>query len=119
LPGQNRRAGIASHASRTDRIAHHAFRGWKRIATWSTPTGFHAAAVELEILNWWRNDLGAPVALTKNEMPQGGYTETVSHLHVGIAKTADKIESAVAAVRQEPDSYIATAEETDALMQDG
>jgi hypothetical protein len=33
------KVGIASQVSRTDRIAHHAFKGWKAIATWSTPTG--------------------------------------------------------------------------------
>jgi hypothetical protein len=113
------KVGIASRVSRTDRIAQHAFKGWKTIGSWSTPTGFHAAAVELGVLNWWRNELGAPVALTKRDMPQGGYTETVSELHVDLAETLAKIESAVAAANQVPDAYMATPEATNALMKDG
>jgi hypothetical protein len=113
------KVGIASQVSRTDRIAHHAFKGWKAIATWSTPTGFHAAAVELEALNWWRNDLGAPVALTKKQMPQGGYTETASHLFVGITETVRKIGRTVAILNKDPDAYVAAADETAELMEDG
>ena len=39
---------------------------------------------------------GAPIALGEKEMPQGGWTETASYLHVGLSATKAQIEDLVA-----------------------
>lgn len=70
------------------------------------PTGAHAAAVEQEILRWWRKEIGAPIALSPNEMPQGGWTETASNLHVGLSATKARIEDLTAEFTQHPPSEL-------------
>lgn len=113
------KVGIASQVSRTDRLEYHQFQGWKLIKVWETPTGFHAAAIEREILDWWRDELGAPVLLTKKQLPQGGHTETVSYSRVGVTETVKKIRRAVAVANRNPHAYVASEHETALLMTDG
>jgi hypothetical protein len=98
--------GIASEASKYDRIAHHVRHGWELVGTWSTSTGAHAAAVEQEVLRWWRREIRAPMALTKKEMPQGGWTETASCLHVGLSATKARIENLTAEFTRQPTSEL-------------
>jgi hypothetical protein len=98
--------GIASEASKYDRIAHHGRHGWKLVGSWATSTGAHAAAVEQEVLRWWREEIGAPIAFSEKEMPQGGWTETASHLHVGLSATKARIEGLVAKFTQQPISEL-------------
>lgn len=47
-------------------------------------SGERAFAVEAEVLNWIRHDLGAPPALSREQMPQHGWTETVAAEVVGL-----------------------------------
>jgi hypothetical protein len=98
--------GIASEASKYDRIAHHGRNGWKLTGSWMTPTGVHAAAVEQEVLRWWREEIGAPIVLSHKDMPQGGWTETASHLYVGLSTTKARIEDLTAEFTQQPISEL-------------
>jgi hypothetical protein len=113
------KVGIASLNSQYDRIAHHQQNGWEPVASWSTPTGFQAALVEREILDWWRLELIAPPAVAKEQMPQGGHTETVSHIYVGIAATKARIDEAVRRLDEMPQSELPQADEVVELMVDG
>jgi hypothetical protein len=85
------KVGISTTAARIVRVDAHAKTGWNVIRTWDTPTGDDAEQVEQQILDWWRNELGAPAALTKAEMPAGGWSETAALIHVDVDWTILRI----------------------------
>lgn len=60
------------------RLREHRREGWEVYRTMEFATGAQAFDVEKRVLEWLRVDLGLPPALTKAEMPQAGYTETVA-----------------------------------------
>ena len=70
--------------------------------TWDVATGVQAINIEQSILRWWRDDLGAPYALTKDDMPQGGRTETASLLWVDIDDTLARIQSEMDRIAAKP-----------------
>ena len=84
--------GITTEKSRTDRIRDHERGGWTLIEKWRTPTGFDAEIIENAILSWWRIDIGAPIAMQREDMPSGGFTETAALIHVDIEDTKQQIE---------------------------
>ena len=73
------------------RVSSHAKYGWTLHAKWRVPTGKTAFAVEREILRWWREDLGAPIAVDPRDMPQYGATETAPLVFVDPDETSDVI----------------------------
>ena len=87
--------GITTTATRVNRINQHKEHGWVLIRQWSVLTGEQAEFVETDLIVWWRDVLGAPIALTKQNMPQGGFTETSSLLHVDIGETCEYIENLI------------------------
>ena len=90
------KVGVSTTAAKNVRVDTHAKTGWVTISTWDTPTG-DAEQIEQQILGWWRNELGAPPALTKTEMPTGGWSETAALIHVDIDDTINRINRLVAA----------------------
>ena len=90
------KVGVSTTAAKAVRVDAHAKTGWVTIETWDTPTG-DAEQIEQQILGWWRNELGAPPALTKTEMPTGGWSETAALIHVDIDDTINRINRLVAA----------------------
>jgi hypothetical protein len=54
-------------------------------------------AIEDEILNWWRAELGLLAYLGKEEMPQGGWTETADSTEIDIAATILRIKQLASA----------------------
>ena len=53
-------------------------------------TAESAVAIETDILKWW-GGLGLPSYLARAQMPQGGWTETVSIARVDLAATMTRI----------------------------
>ena len=90
------KVGVSTTAAKNVRVDTHAKTGWVTIGTWDTPTGDDAEHIEQQILGWWRNELGAPPALTKTEMPTGGWSETAALIHVDIDDTINRINRLVA-----------------------
>jgi hypothetical protein len=88
------KVGVTTEAAVSDRVSQHLAYGWRVLRTWETATGDEAISVEAAVLAWWRRELGAPVAVLPSDMPQGGYTETVSLLYAD----AERVESYVANV---------------------
>ena len=68
--------GIAELTS--DRIDVHIRRGWNVIQVWRFSTGELAGKAESAVLAYFRDELKLPSFLGPSDMPQGGYTETVS-----------------------------------------
>jgi hypothetical protein len=68
--------GIAESSS--DRIDLHIRHGWRVVKVWQFKTGELAGVAENAVLDFFRNELKLPPFLGPSDMPQGGYTETVS-----------------------------------------
>ena len=69
--------GITNDGAKEVRLEKHLKHGWETYQTRYFKDGNQAFEIEQEILSWWRNDLGLSVYLSKSEMPQGGFSETV------------------------------------------
>jgi hypothetical protein len=74
------------------RVKKHLQRGWEVLATVRVP-GETAIAIEDEILDWWRVDLTLSPYLGREEMPQGGWTETVDSMEIDVASTLRRIKT--------------------------
>jgi|TARA_B110001454_G_scaffold218768_1_gene247835 hypothetical protein len=77
------------------RIYGHRRDGWKVIKEWRFDIGEEAHSIEQSVLSWWRDELKAPMALTENDMPKGGWTETASIEEVRIKDVIDYIENLI------------------------
>lgn len=75
--------GIGKEGS--DRLINHKLNGWVPLKVWNEIAVDVARAAEARVLRNWRK-AGIPVACTKEQMPQGGWTETVPLDMVDIAK---------------------------------
>jgi len=73
-----RAAKIGIAESTSDRIDVHIRYGWKVLKVWQFKTGDLAGRAENAVLEYFRNELKLPPFLRPADMPQGGYTETVS-----------------------------------------
>lgn len=83
------KVGVANGAG-DDRLRNHRKHGWETVTTVSMP-GEQALAVEAAVLRWWRKELGLPAHLGRNEMPHGGWTETVDLHEIDVAATIQRI----------------------------
>ncbi len=72
------------------RLAEHRREGWQILAVFQV-SAKSAAAIETDVLKWWRGALGLPSYLTRAQMPQGGWTETVAAGRVDLAATVTRI----------------------------
>ena len=88
--------GISNSASQKDRLADHVQYGWVVESLWTFGNFRNAEQVEGAVIAWWRNALRAPHACIASQMPQGGYTETVSLSRVSISTTTAFVEDLVA-----------------------
>ena len=82
------KVGIADTAG--SRLAQHRREGWQILAVFQV-TAKAAIAIETDILRWWRGELGLPSYLRRDQMPQGGWTETVAAGRVDLAATVTRI----------------------------
>lgn len=72
------------------RLAQHRREGWQILAVFQV-SAKSATAIETDVLKWWRGALGLPSYLTRDHMPQGGWTETVAAGSVDLAATVTRI----------------------------
>jgi hypothetical protein len=66
-------------SGKTDRLQQHYSEGWSVKALWAGMAGVQAYTIEQKILQHWRTKNILPF-LTKQQMPQSGWTETASIL---------------------------------------
>ena len=69
--------GISNNDSSPNRVKIHQQHGWLHFKNYYFSSGQLAEDIENEVLNWLRRDKKLGVHLSKNEMPQKGYSETV------------------------------------------
>jgi hypothetical protein len=82
------KVGIAD--TKGSRLRKHGQRGWQVLAVVQVP-GERAMAIEKNILGWWRLDLCLPPFLSKTEMSQLGWTETVDADAIDVLATIERI----------------------------
>lgn len=78
-----------------DRLDRHRRCGWVVLAI-EYVSGERAPAIERDILDWWRKDLGLPPYLSESEMPSRGWTETVDADAIDILSTIERIKALAA-----------------------
>lgn len=70
--------GISRADSENDRVKSHLDYGWKLEKCWNFEDHSNAQHVEGATIAWWRNHLKVGPSVHPLDMPQGGYTETIS-----------------------------------------
>ena len=91
--------GVTTEAARRQRVEQHESSGWEVVEIWNFDNGQQAEQVETALLAWWRFDLGAPEALTSDDMPQAGHSETAGLVFVSVEETVAKVKEFIAQVR--------------------
>lgn len=86
--------GITNEGAKEKRLEKHLKMGWKTYRTQFYSDGNRAFEIEQEVLMWWRNELGLQSYLSSNEMPQGGFTETVDASEIDLLTIWAHIERA-------------------------
>ena len=80
---------------RIERLIQHEREGWSLVDMWSFDVGADARYVEVAVLDSWSD---YEYGVTEDEMPQAGYTETVSLDDVSEADAIALIERTVASL---------------------
>ena len=71
------KVGIANFKTRVNRVKEHQKFGWELFQSIDFETGDDAFQVEQQVLEWLRIKKGLGIYLSKEQLPQGGYSETV------------------------------------------
>jgi hypothetical protein len=74
------------------RIEQHRRHGWESFKTIKLDTGERAYEIEQEVLAWLNESFGWTPYLTKADMPQGGYTETIDGTEIDLPTIWAKVE---------------------------
>jgi hypothetical protein len=74
------------------RMVKHKRNGWETYKSAKFSKGEYALIVEQGILVWFREDLGLAQFLNSEQMPQGGWTETVDASEIDLSTIWAKIE---------------------------
>jgi len=78
---------------RSNRLADHAAEGWDCVYE-KDLDGRTAYEIEQTVLAWWRTELKLGPYLKRGQMPQGGWTETISADTIDASDIIDLIEQA-------------------------
>lgn len=89
------KVGIGNIGNKNDRLKSHYKQGWELVYRWDFETGLQAESIETMVFRWLRNDLNLPMHLSKNEMPQGGWSETISADAIPLTTLIDEIRSII------------------------
>jgi hypothetical protein len=91
LDFESHKIGITNVNAKEKRLAKHSKQGWIMYDSWVFENGNNAFEVEQELLLWIREDLNLPVYLGKDQMPQGGFTETVDSKEIDLSELVNKV----------------------------
>jgi hypothetical protein len=85
------KVGIATSGIRQDRLNVHVRHGWLLYRKIHFDIGNDAYLLEQEVLKWMREEMKLPAFLTAMDMPQGGWTETVSDAEIDLPTIWEKV----------------------------
>ena len=83
------------------RVATFERHGWQVLMQENFDTGFKAAFVEKRILSWWRDELKLAPYLSEQQMPIGGWSETVGAGAVSAQVTVTRMQILAEQVRSQ------------------
>lgn len=86
------KVGIANTKTRVNRIKEHQKYGWVLFKAIDFETGDDAYQIEQQVLTWLRLKKGLGIFLSKEQLPQGGYSETVEAGEIELVTIWAKIE---------------------------
>jgi hypothetical protein len=86
------KVGIANHKTRVNRIKEHQKYGWVLFKSIDFDTGDDAFQIEQQLLAWLRQKKGLGVFLSKEQLPQGGYSETIEAAEIDLPTIWAKVE---------------------------
>jgi hypothetical protein len=75
-----------------DRMYQHEKQGWVLYKRADFETVQKASDIETSVLKWLRLEVGLPIFLSQNQMPNGGHTETVDAAEIDLPTIWEKIE---------------------------
>jgi hypothetical protein len=84
--------GVAGTSEKNERMSKHSSQKWKVFKIMEFDRGENAFIVEQEILRWLRKDKDLMVYLSGEQMPQGGFTETVDASEIDLPTIWAKVE---------------------------
>jgi hypothetical protein len=84
--------GISGEYAKENRLQDHARQGWKIFKKKTFLTADETYEVEQAVLLWLREERGLGPYLSKEEMPQSGWTETVDALRIDLLSIWAKVE---------------------------
>jgi recombinational DNA repair protein (RecF pathway) len=86
------KVGIANYKTRVNRVKEHQKFGWELFQSRDYETGDEAFQVEQQVLEWLRIKKGLAIYLSKEQLPQGGYSETVDAMEIDLPTIWVKVE---------------------------
>jgi recombinational DNA repair protein (RecF pathway) len=89
---QAHKIGIGGEYANEDRLWDHTKQGWTLYKKKTFLTADKALFVEQSILKWLREERGLPTFLSKEQMPQAGWTETVDASEIDLPTIWSKVE---------------------------
>lgn len=84
--------GIANGKTRVNRIKEHQKYGWELFKSIDFDSGDEAFQIEQQVLVWLRQDRGLGVFLSKKQLPQSGYSETVDAIEIELVTIWARVE---------------------------
>ena len=89
---QAHKIGISGEYANEDRLWDHIKQGWTLYKKKTFLTADKALFVEQLTLQWLREERGLPAFLSKEQMPQAGWTETVDASEIDLPSIWSKVE---------------------------
>jgi hypothetical protein len=83
--------GVSGIEVQTERLKAHSKYGWKLYKRLDVKTGEVAFLIEQGVLLWLRKDLELHTYVLKEQMPQGGFSETFDASEIGLPKVWEKV----------------------------
>jgi hypothetical protein len=83
--------GVSGKDIQTDRLKAHRKFGWDLYKRLEVGTGEIAFLIEQDLLQWLRTDLNLPVYVLREQMPQGGYSETFDATEIDLPTVWAKV----------------------------
>lgn len=93
------KVGIANTAKTklADRLYHHSRQGWILVKKWDFIESHNIQTIEKQVFRILRKEMDIPPYLAKDDMPFGGWTETLSADAISITSLSKLIEIEIAA----------------------
>jgi hypothetical protein len=93
------KVGIANVAKTklSDRLYHHNKQGWVLVKRWDFVKSHNIQTIEKQVFKILRKEMDIPPYLAKDDMPFGGWTETLSADAISVTNLSKLIELEIAA----------------------